>query len=88
MKMQKYSSHECEPKMEEHFKALIRDWKETDNAMKDPTCENQGGPGMKILGGPRRPPRKLKKDHFKNLTRKPRYSLFYSVLWKKSLSSL
>ena len=45
MKMQKYSSHECEPKMEEHFKELIRDWKETDNAMKDPTCENQGGPG-------------------------------------------
>ena len=42
MKINKDNNHECEPQMEEQFKELIRDWKETDKAMKDATCENQG----------------------------------------------
>ena len=42
MKINEDSNHECEPQMEEQFKELIRDWKETDKAMKDATCENQG----------------------------------------------
>ena len=44
MKINKDSNHECEPQMEEQFKGLIRDWKATNEAMKDKTCENQGGP--------------------------------------------
>ena len=60
----------------------------------DTTCENQGGPveienvgedlgaesGMKIFGGPLRPPRKIKTGNFKSFTRKPSYSLFFTVL--------
>ena len=48
MKINKDSNHECTPQMEEHVMELIRDWKETNEAMKDKTCDS----GMKILGRP------------------------------------
>ena len=66
MKINKDSNHECTPQMEEHVMELIRDWKETNEAMKDKTCDS----GMKILGRTLRPPRKLENRSFKKFDQK------------------